>query len=90
MDKNLNIFRMLRIARDVSSREIAEKLRVTPAYISLIESGKKKPSTRLIKDYAEVLGVSEDIILNFKPENNNENLSFEKTLLKLLYLIVKN
>ena len=85
-EKDLNVFRLLRIARDLSVKEIAEELRVTPAYINQIENGEKYPSNRLLKHYAEVLGVSEETILTFKPDENKDNTSlfFERTLLKLL------
>jgi transcriptional regulator with XRE-family HTH domain len=78
-----NIFRLLRVARDVKVKDLADKLRVTPSYVNAIESGVRTPSTRLIRDYAEALNVDENIILNFSKEANaNEN--FEKVLLSLL------
>ena len=81
-----NVFRLLRIARDVKVKDLADKLRVTPAYINAIENGTRVPSTRLIKDYAEALEVDENIILTFNSESNGNN-PFEKMLLKLLKII---
>ena len=47
---DLNIFRLLRIARDKKVKDLAEDLLVTPAYINAIEKGKIIPSDRLILD----------------------------------------
>lgn len=57
--KNLNAFRLIRIARDMDVNELASELRVTPAYIYAIEKGTKIPSKRLLSNYCFVLGVSE-------------------------------
>jgi transcriptional regulator with XRE-family HTH domain len=81
-----NIFRLLRIARDVKVKELADKLRVTPAYINAIESGTRIPSSRLIKDYSEALDVDEEVILKLGFEAN-KNKPFEKLLLTLLRFI---
>lgn len=86
--EDLNIFRLLRIARNMKVKEIAEKLSITPAYVHAIENGKKFPSKRLLRDYAEVLGVKEETILTFKPEKQ-KNPKFENALLYLLQIICK-
>lgn len=85
---DLNIFRLLRIARNKKVKDIAEDLKITPAYIHAIESGKNFPSGRLLRDYAKVLGVSEETIKNFKPDENSD-LRFEKALLRVLQIICK-
>ncbi len=51
-NSNLNIFRLLRIARDKKVKELADDLLVTPAYINAIEKGNRKPSERLIRDFS--------------------------------------
>lgn len=80
-NKKLNIFRLLRIARDIKVTDLAKILSVTPAYINAIERGERIPSDRLLRDYAQTLKVSEELILTF---NKEERTSFEKTLLKIL------
>ena len=89
-NSDLNVFRLLRIARNKRIKEVAEELSITPAYVHAIESGKNFPSGRLLRDYAKVLGVSEETILNFKPEENKKDLVFENTLLRLLQIICNN
>ena len=85
-NKNLNIFRLLRIARDKKVKELAEELLVTPAYINAIEKGDRQPSERLIRDYAKVLNIDEQIIKMFLKEPTS-NKSFEHFLLSLLQKI---
>ena len=75
---DLNIFRLLRIARDKKVKDLAEDLLVTPAI----------PSDRLIRDYAQVLDVDEKIIKKFSGIEK-ENTCFEKFLLELLKMICK-
>ena len=85
-DNKLNIFRLLRIARDIKVKDLAQELSVTPAYINAIENGERFPSDRLLKDYAQALGVEKDTILNFKLEDQ-KNKQFENVLLTLLQMI---
>ena len=85
-DNKLNIFRLLRIERDIKVKDLAQELSVTPAYINAIENGERFPSDRLLKDYAQALGVEKDTILNFKLEDQ-KNKKFENVLLTLLQMI---
>lgn len=81
-----NVYKLLRIAKDVKVKDLADELRVTPAYINAIENGTRTPSSRLIKDYARTLDVDEQIILTFG-DRVNENTRFEKMLYRLLQQI---
>jgi transcriptional regulator with XRE-family HTH domain len=80
-NKKLNVFRLLRIARDIKVPELAKTLKVTSAYINAIEKGERTPSERLLRDYAKALNVSEDLIITFSKEKQT---TFEKTLLHIL------
>lgn len=82
----MNIFRLLRIARDIKVKDLAQELSITPAYINAIENGDRFPSDRLLRDYAKALGVKEETILNFNPEKQ-KNGKFENVLLSVLELI---
>lgn len=83
---NLNIFRLLRIARGITVKELSETLMVTPTYISNIETGRQFPSKRLLRDYAKALGVAEETILAFNSEDH-QHKSFDKVLLAVLRII---
>lgn len=50
----------LRIKQNLSAVSVAEALDITPTYLSLIESGKKKPSTKVLKKAASLFNVSMD------------------------------
>ena len=89
IDNTVNIYKLIRIARNVQVKELAEELRVTTAYINAIEKGTRVPPQRLIRDYSEALNVSEDIIKQFD-YHNGKNSSFEKMLLWLLQRIVQS
>lgn len=83
---NLNIYRLLRIARDKKVKELANDLLVTPAYINAIEKGDRTPSERLIRDYARALDVDVQIIKTFS-STSVSNSNFEHLLLVLLQKI---
>lgn len=85
MDNSYNIYRLLRIARDMKVKDLAEIMRVTPAYINAIEKGERVPSERLIREYARALNVDEQLLKNFTTEYVDN--SFERTMLKLLKII---
>lgn len=85
-NNNTNIFRLLRIARDKTIKEVADALLVTPAYVSAIEKGNRNPSKRLIRDYAKIFNIDEKIIELFS-EQVAENTKFEQALLMLLKMI---
>jgi len=78
-----NVYRLLRIARDLKVKDIADQLNVTPAYINAIESGKREPSIKLISEYAKVLNVDENTLFHFR-DPNNQPKTFETFLLAIL------
>lgn len=82
----LNIFRLIRIAKNIKVKDLAEELAVSTAYINAIENGDRFPSKRLLRDYAVALGVDEEVILTFQPEKY-KNKRFENVLLSILQMI---
>lgn len=89
MKSENNVYRLLRIARDLKVKDIAEKLKVTPAYICAIESGKREPSIDKLKAYADVLGVDADTLLEFRQSEKYPD-RFEDFLLVILNAIVES
>ena len=83
-NSHLNIYRLLRIAKYLKTKEVADELRVATAYVSAIEKGKRTPSVRLRRNYAKLFQIDEDYIASFVPEKD-----FEHTMLKLLEVICK-
>ena len=78
-----NVYRLLRIARDLRVKDVAEALGVTPAYINAIEAGKREPSMKLISSYAAVLGVDENTLFHFRNPDNQPD-RFEQFMLLIL------
>lgn len=89
-NKDANVFRLLRIARNKKVKELADELLVTPAYINAIENNERYPSDRLIRSYAHALCVDENVIKTFDSQNDQGNEFFEKALLRLLKLICQD
>lgn len=85
-NEELNIFKLLRIARNIRVKDLSEELSISTAYINSIEKGERFPSERLLRDYAIALGVDEDVFRTFKPEER-KNRRFENVLLSLLQMI---
>ena len=83
-----NVYRLLRIARDMKVKDLADTLGVSSAYICAIESGKREPSTKMLADYAEALGVDANTLLFFRNSENHPT-KFESFLLKLLQRIAE-
>lgn len=91
MDKNKeqnNVFRALRIVRNMSVKEVAEALLVTPGYINRIENGTKIPSERLLRDYARVLRVPVATLQLFSSKSKTDlDMAYEEFLLHVLETI---
>lgn len=79
-----NIFKVLRLIRNMKVSELAEVLDTSAANISSIESGRHNPSRRLLRDYAKALGVTPEFIANHAPNNNGADRRFEDYLFNVL------
>lgn len=83
-----NVYRLLRIARDMKVKDVAELVGVTPAYISAIEAGKREPALDKIPAYAKALRVDENTLFYFRESSNHQGV-FESFLLAILEKITK-
>ena len=88
IEEKYNIYKMARIARDMSAKDLADKLEVSPAYVHAIESGAKQPSKRLKRDYLEALNLNEEIVDMYSKKVSDFS-TYEKLLHFLLELILK-
>lgn len=68
-NKNLKYYRL---KENMSKKELASLIGVTPMAVTYYESGKRKPDMKTMKAMAKVLGVKIADFLN----NRNENLDF--------------
>ncbi|MEM6398692.1 MAG: helix-turn-helix transcriptional regulator [Cyanobacteria bacterium P01_D01_bin.116] len=68
--------KLLRTSHDFNQKELAAKLEISKSYLSEIESAKKRPSIKLIENYAQVFQIPVSSIF-FLAENINVNDSTE-------------
>lgn len=83
-----NVYRLLRIARDLKIKDVAKEVGVTPAYISAIEAGKREPALDKIPSYARALQVDENTLFYFRDACNKPG-KFESFLLAILKKIAE-
>lgn len=55
--------RTCRLARRLSQQELAKRVDISPSYLSLLEGGRKEPSLPLLRDLAEALELSIDLLM---------------------------
>jgi transcriptional regulator with XRE-family HTH domain len=57
--------RLIRVFHDLKQFAAAEKLGISPSFLSEIEKGRKEPTLELLKRYEQVFGISRSSILFF-------------------------
>jgi len=75
------VLRLFRTVEGEKANNFAQKLGISPSYLSLIESGKRQPSIELINKYADILGVRPSGIMFFYEEINDGK--FKNSILKM-------
>lgn len=65
----------VRTAANLSVREVARQLNVSPSFVSQIENGKSQPSVRTLYQIAQLLGVTIDVLFapDVAPRNNSHH-----------------
>ena len=86
MNENKNVYYWLRMINNLSSEQVSEQLQISLSYVRAIETGKKQPSKRLLRVYANLFDIDEEIIVEF---SKKEMTSTKKFLLMLLQKYVK-
>ncbi|MDR2716052.1 MAG: helix-turn-helix domain-containing protein [Coriobacteriaceae bacterium] len=76
------ILKMLRIAEDMSARELAGQIGLSPSYISDIETGRKKPTLTVLEKYGQLFGISPANLLLL--QEGNQRASHTELLFKVL------
>jgi transcriptional regulator with XRE-family HTH domain len=68
--------RLFRVFHDLKLIEMADKLGISPSYLSEIEKGKKEPSLKLLDKYSEIFKIPTSSILSFseKLEHNQKGI----------------
>lgn len=81
------VIKLLRKARDLSMKELAQKMDVSPAYVSEVEANKKHPSLDMLSKFSTALGVSRSSILYFDEEGEKHGYDHQQLLLEILQKI---
>ncbi|MCL1880438.1 MAG: helix-turn-helix transcriptional regulator [Actinomycetia bacterium] len=74
--------KMLRITEDMSIRELARQVGLSPSYISDIETGRRKPTLSVLEKYGWHFGVSSADLLYL--QEGNQHASNTELLFKVL------
>lgn len=84
-----NVLKLLRIANDMSVKELADKMEVSSTYITEVEANNKNPSLNTLAKFSEALGVSKSTILYFDEEGSKHDYNYQQLLLKILQAITE-
>ncbi len=84
--------RLIRKFNEYSAKELAGELKISPSYLSEIETGKKTPNLELINKYSELFDMKASTILFFSEEiDKNGNDKKQKGHAKrILIKLMKN
>ncbi len=74
--------RLIRVFHDTKSKDLAEKLDISPSYLSEIENGKKDPSFDILRKYAKIFSTTPSSIMFFAEDLDSiENTLFSKNVI---------
>lgn len=62
------VLKLIRTIKGYKAKDIAEKMNISPSYLSQVEKGVKKPSFEFLEKYAEAVGERSSTILFFDEE----------------------
>lgn len=81
--------RLFRIFHDLKLYELADTLGISSSYLSEIEKGKKNPSLKLIKKYAEVFNTTPSSILSFSEKLDKDQQGIKAKIAKRIVQFLK-
>lgn len=84
-----NILRALRIAQDISVKELSEKMGISATYICDVEANRKHPSVETLEKYSAALGVKVSTLFYFKERRSSERYDFQQLLFDILCILLK-
>jgi Predicted transcriptional regulators len=84
-----NVLKLLRIANEMSMKDLARKMDVSSTYISEVEANNRNPSLDMLSKFSTALGVSKSTILYFDEEGAKHSYTYKKLLLDILKEITK-
>jgi len=82
--------RLFRVFHDLKLNKMAEKLEVSPSYLSEIEKGHREVSLKLIEKYAKVFETSPSAILAFSEKLGEDATGLKATIAKKIVGLLQN
>lgn len=87
--------RLIRTIKGYKARDLAQKLAISPSYLSQIEKGQKRPSYELIEKFAEAVEERTSTIVFFSEEytklkNNPLSVVTRPVIMKFLRAIAND
>lgn len=82
-----SILRLFRIARDMSVKELAEKMEVSSSYICDIERGIRNPSLETYKKFSKAFRVPLSTLMFFDEEQTEYGYNYRRLLISILQKI---
>jgi transcriptional regulator with XRE-family HTH domain len=82
-------FRVIRAAFGLKQAQLADRVHITASHLSLIESGERQPSLRVINAFANAVGVPPPLIslLASRPEDVNSHS--DKNITDLSHMLLR-
>lgn len=85
-----NVLKLIRIAQEMSTKDLADKMDVSSTYISEVEANNKRPSLEMLSKYSEALGISRSTILYFDEEGEKIGYNYQQLLYTILKKIIES
>lgn len=82
------MLKLLRIAQNMTAKDLAIKMNVSAAYISEVETNDKTPSLAMLSKYSEALNISKSAILYFEEKGEECGYNHQELLYEILKKII--
>ena len=83
------ILRAVRIAQDMTAKEVAEKMGVRSTYITDVERGDRTPRIETLDKYCRALNVSPDSVFSWRERQRKHSYTFQQLLMAILVAIMR-
>lgn len=84
MGSDVNVLRLFRIAKDMSVKELADKIGVRQSFISDIEHGTRNATLQTYQRYSEALNIPLSVIMFFDEKKLEHGNNYRKLLISIL------
>lgn len=81
------ILKLVRIAQDLSPKEVADRMNVRSSYITDVERGDRNPNLKTLDKYCTALNISTDNLFLWREDQKKNRYTYRRLLMKLLQAI---